>query len=390
MKIAWITEKTLDTSVDHATWTEMTRLLLARGHDVRLYAGFRQRRDPFGLEGSIHSLPSIKRAGLGWLSFGVSMFFLLFWLCFIQRPDVILVHPFGLTSFWPYVWLRRWRLIRSKWVLDIRTLPIAVPGWRGRFEAWEFEKALTLARDCMDGITVITPFMKKQLVDQFRLDPAKVGIWTSGAPETWLEANTEAQEKGRQHRQALGLENAFIVFYHGTMIPNRGLDHLLLAFDEIRSELPDAHLVYLGGGPARAGLEQMTDKLDCRDRVHFFGSVPHSEVRSYVEMADIGAVPLPDRMEWRVSSPIKLMEYLALGKAVILSDIEAHRDVVGERPLAFFHTPGDVGDLAEAIRKAYARRSHLTEWGTGGRQEVAARYTWAIQAGELEAFLEAV
>ena len=390
MKLAWITEKCLDTSVDHATWTEMTRLLAARGHDVRLFAGFRQRRELFGLGDRLRYLPSIKRAGLGWLSVGVSMFFLLFWICFIQRPDVILVHPFAFTSFWFYAWLRRFRLIRSKFVLDIRTLPIALPGWRGRFEAWEFEKALNLARDCMDGITVITPFMKKQLVDQYRLDPSRVGVWTSGAPEAWLETDAESQAQGRRHRQALGLEKAFIVFYHGTMIPNRGLDHLLLAFDEVRSELADAHLIYLGGGPARAGLEQMSDTLDCRSRVHFLGPVPHTVVRSYVAMADIGAVPLPDRMEWRVSSPIKLMEYLALGKPVILSDIEAHRDVVGERPLAFFHTPGDVGNLAEAIRKAHAHRRHLLEWGEEGRNNVAAQYTWTVQAEKLEAFLEAV
>ena len=109
---------------------------------------------------------------------------------------------------------------------------------------------------------------------------------------------------------------------------------------------------------------------------------------AYVALSDVGLLPFPNLMWWRVSSPIKLMEYMAMRKPVIVTDIEAHREVLGEREMAIYVKDNQPESLAEGIMQAYHKRKTLKNPGRQARQLVESRYTWKKQAEKLALFLE--
>ena len=62
----------------------------------------------------------------------------------------------------------------------------------------------------------------------------------------------------------------------------------------------------------------------------FTMQVDYEDVPKYISMSDVAIIPLPDMHYWRSQSPLKLLEYLAMTKTVIISDIPAHRAVIGD------------------------------------------------------------
>ncbi len=388
MKIAWIVEKCLDTSIDHTTWTEMVRQLKALGHDVQLYAGFRERKENFSLGNSIHYLPSIKKPVFGLLSVTVSIFFILFFLNFVKKPDIIILHPSGVKGLWPFILLKKIKLITPRWVLDIRTLPVEVQGFMASFQHWEFKKAIHSAKSVFDGITVITPFMRHVVCHDYDINKKRVGYWTSGAMDSWVEDNTSDDKISNNIREKLGLDNKFVFMYHGAMSPNRGLENIVYAIDKIRHEEPDIHCILLGDGAVRKEFEILIHKTGCTNYFTLINPIPHKDVKEYLECIDAGIIPLPALIEWRVSSPIKLMEYLATGNPVVVTDIEAHRDVLGESAFAYYYQPDKPALMQDALIEIMKSKDNLKAQGLLAAKLIKEHYTWSSQAARLELFLQ--
>jgi glycosyltransferase involved in cell wall biosynthesis len=118
--------------------------------------------------------------------------------------------------------------------------------------------------------------------------------------------------------------------------------------------------------------------------------VSYEEIPSFIAACDLPAIPLPDFIGWRVSSPIKLMEYMAMGKSMVLTDIEAHRHVVGDHAFAFFAPSSKPEDISDAVERAYHSRTELDERGKKGREIALDRYTWEHQARNLLAFVNSL
>ncbi|HEX2829539.1 MAG TPA: glycosyltransferase family 4 protein [Burkholderiales bacterium] len=75
----------------------------------------------------------------------------------------------------------------------------------------------------------------------------------------------------------------------------------------------NARFLVVGDGPARADLEKLAADLGLAERVRFTGVVDRSAVPAYVAAFDIALQPAV--VEY--ASPLKLFEYLALGKAIV-------------------------------------------------------------------------
>jgi glycosyltransferase involved in cell wall biosynthesis len=84
------------------------------------------------------------------------------------------------------------------------------------------------------------------------------------------------------------------------------------------------------------------------------------------------------------------MEYLAMGKSVIVTDIEAHREVLNGLPCGIFIKSHNVEEIARAIERAYRRRHEFRKRGRMGREMVIQRFTWDKQAENLTDFLKAL
>ena len=88
-------------------------------------------------------------------------------------------------------------------------------------------------------------------------------------------------------------------------------------------------------------------------KVIFTGSLPSEKVVEYLDASDILVsphIPMPDGSRF-FGSPTKLFEYMAMGKGIVASRLEQLAEVLEHDRTAWLVTPGDVEELAEAIRR---------------------------------------
>ena len=318
-------------------------------------------------------------------------FLLLFYLpiCFIAfRLNFIIVEPdVSILSFIPLVILSK--LTKTKLILDIRSVPVETFGFLGFMMNFWFTISVMFAKKYFSGITAITELMKAEVSNRFKINQKKIGVWTSGV-STQLFDPSKYNSNEASFKDKLGVSSKFVVFYHGVFSPTRGLKQSIEAIKILKNSYPDIVLYLLGTGPIIPALKTLIqkEKLECNVIIH--DPVDQKEVPRFINMCDVAILPLPNNQFWRSQSPLKLLEYLAMEKVVILTDIPAHKSVIGKEKCGLYITSIEPMTIAEAIKYAYINRAHLRSWAETGRKMMIAKYTWQSVASDLNAFLLSV
>jgi glycosyltransferase involved in cell wall biosynthesis len=301
-----------------------------------------------------------------------------------SNPEFIVTQPtIPIMSFVPLFLISR--IKKLKLILDIRTVTVT-QGFRGFLNNLLLTTSILVAKRLFSGITIITPSMKEELCRKYSLDRARVGVWASGVSPSLFDPNNYARDREKLRRQ-LGLDRKFVVFYHGVFSPDRGLVETIEAMKFLRRSHPEIVLFLLGSGPLYRILRESVEKGNLNANVIIHDSVDYEDVPRYISMCDVGIIPLPNMDYWRFQSPLKLLEYLAMKKVVIASDIPAHRAVIGGEECGIFVDHVSPPKIAESITYAFNNKDRLQDWGKTGRVIIERKYTWQKMADNFENYL---
>ncbi len=118
--------------------------------------------------------------------------------------------------------------------------------------------------------------------------------------------------------------NCSHLVYMGHLRKNQGLELIVTGFKRIAKEVPDARLVFIGGGELESTIKNKVEEEGLLDRVEFKGYIPdHSDVEKLLTKCGIGLAlyePGPDSFT-RYSDPSKPKQYMACGLPVIITDV---------------------------------------------------------------------
>jgi glycosyltransferase involved in cell wall biosynthesis len=301
------------------------------------------------------------------------------------NPDFVILEPdvFILSAF-PGLLVSKIR--KTKVVLDIRSIPVETVGFRGFMQKFWFSVSIAIAKKLFDGITIITPLMKREVCNQFHIDPARVGVWTTGVSDNLFDPDKFASD-GAKLRKQFGLANKFVVFHHGVFSPSRGLQETVEAMNILQVKYPDVVLFLLGAGQATSELKNIVREKNLQSSVFIHDPVEHNEVPKFIAMADVCIVPLPFNAFWRFQCPLKLLEYLSMEKVVIATSLPSHRLIIGEAKCGIYMSSVNITEIAKAIEYAYNNKDKLIEWGKTGKKIIQERYEWGVVAKDLEKYL---
>lgn len=113
-------------------------------------------------------------------------------------------------------------------------------------------------------------------------------------------------------------------------------------------DLPShVHLLVVGDGPALGQLQERADALGVGARVHFAGRTPHHEVAAHMQCFDIAL----QTASVAYASPLKLFEYMGLGRAIVAPDQPNIREVLTHGVDALLFRPEDQASFREAINQ---------------------------------------
>jgi glycosyltransferase involved in cell wall biosynthesis len=173
------------------------------------------------------------------------------------------------------------------------------------------------------------------------------------------------------------------ITYAGSFRSYQGVPLLLDAF-EILQRSGDAFELELVGDPG-----DLAARAAAIPGVILTGHVAHDAVPEILGRADILALPRPDSRAARFGFPGKLAEYLAMGKAIIATDVGDHGRMISDGETGVLVAPGSPAALADGLRRLSdpATRARL---GVAARRLAEEKMSWDEMGRTLGAFLERV
>lgn len=187
---------------------------------------------------------------------------------------------------------------------------------------------------------------------------------------------------------ALKFGKQYLVAYVGTMAGQEGIDLLLDAALHIkRSGRRDIHFTCIGGGPGLAHFQNMVVQNDLADMVNFTGRVPKQQLLETLSTADVCVNPDKPCPMNNISTMIKVMEYMALGKPIVQFTLKEGRFSAGEASLYSDNERG-VPHFAEQIEWLLAHPEERQAMGSYGRKRVVDALAWQHSVDKLLAAYE--
>jgi glycosyltransferase involved in cell wall biosynthesis len=214
------------------------------------------------------------------------------------------------------------------------------------------------------------------------LDPADVFIVRNGPDSKTFKAVPP--------KPALKHNKPFLVGYVGTMSVQEGLDILLdVALYIKNSGRNDVHFTCVGGGPGLAGLQKMVQEKHLGDTVNFTGRIPDEQLLDVLSTADVCVNPdKPCEMN-DISTMIKIMEYMSLGKPIVQFDLKEGRFSAQEASLYADNT-NQVPDFAAKILWLLDNPGERKKMGEFGRKRIEEELAWDYSVKSLLAAYQRV
>jgi glycosyltransferase involved in cell wall biosynthesis len=182
---------------------------------------------------------------------------------------------------------------------------------------------------------------------------------------------------------ALKHGKSYLVGYVGNMGTQDGLDILLNVALHIKSlGRRDIHFTCVGAGSELARLRKMTLEMDLSDMVNFTGRIPDRQMLEILSTADVCVNPDKPCQMNDISTMIKIMEYMALGKPIVQFDSKEGRFSAKQASL-YADTEDSVNDFANKIQWLLGRPGERRRMGEFGRRRVEEELAWKYSVQNL-------
>jgi phosphatidylinositol alpha-1,6-mannosyltransferase len=188
-------------------------------------------------------------------------------------------------------------------------------------------------------------------------------------------------------RAALGLDRAPLVVCVSRLVKRKGQDTLIDALPAIRTQVPGARLLIVGGGPDEERLRERAARLG--DAVVFAGQVPEGDLPRYYAVGDVFAMPCRTRLgglEVEGWGNV-FIEAAACGRPVVVGDSGGARESLVDGETGILVDGKRTEAVADAVATLLADPERATAMGAAGRERVLRDHTWPEIAARLAEWL---
>jgi PEP-CTERM/exosortase A-associated glycosyltransferase len=231
-------------------------------------------------------------------------------------------------------------------------------------ESWALRRA--------DAVTTICDGLRNDIVAR-GVAPAKVTVVPDAVE---LGAPGFDDESVAKLRRSLGLEQAWVLGFVGTLRAYEGLDLLLEALPAILAGIPQARVLLAGGGRYEAELKRRAQGLGIDQQVIFTGRIPHGEISSYYGLIDVLVYPrIPTRLT-EVVTPYGPLRAMAQNRLVAASDVGGHRELIRHGETGVLFKPGDHTALTQAMLELHRHPERAALLRAAARSFVENHRNW--------------
>lgn len=237
--------------------------------------------------------------------------------------------------------------------------------------AWS-ERVICNSSTCVIAVTGVL----RDILVRGGVSPSKVHVLPNGvSPEQFTPLQPDPGL-----RRSLGLEQRRVIGFVGWFRPWHGLEMLIEAFHASGLHDEGVSLLLVGDGPAMPALRESVERYQLGASVVFSGAVRHPQIPGHVALFDCAVQPAANPY----CCPMKIIEYLALGKPVIAPAQPNILELIDDRVEGLLFRPADAASLAAALRELFCSNELLGRLGEGARSAIQRRgYLWSSNASRV-------
>ncbi len=274
------------------------------------------------------------------------------------QPHLIQAGPVQTAAF--LVALSGFRpLVTTSWGSDL-LVDAQRSAWYRRVTRYTMQHSAVLVGDCQPV---------REAAIAHGMNPEMIVTFPWGVDLNHFSPTSRAIEQPLFPTQA---NKPFVVLSTRAWEPIYGVDVLAKGFCMAAQDIPDLRLVMLGNGSLAGRLRGIFEGERMLDRVTFPGQVQQSNLPRYYRSIDLYISA--SRSD---GTSISLLEAMACGRPVLVSDIPGNRAWVEPGVQGWWFKDGNPHSLAEALIEAYNQRPHLSEMGQAARRLAEERADWS-------------
>lgn len=382
----------LGTTGDAIRYRELSKALTDRGNRV-LFIGANHATSIPSSGDDVHAYPInmnfISRlkgptpAGILWqmlwvLFFNLKCFAIAIGILTSKKVDVCLSYS---TLAVPVVYPLT-HLFRLPWIHDVRGLNEVEMRELKVVKGHFLPLLLSLERFACrraDKVLVVSERMKETIIRLRAVGRSNVVVSEDGVDLSLF--NPKLPRGSIRDRYDIPMRAPLILFV-GVLSPREGVDRLIRAMGYIVRKRPEAKLFIVGGGSTvvdiSSQLKELASELGLEKNVVFVGKIRHEEVPPFIIDSDICVAPFTSGF-----SPIKVYEYLACKKPVIVTGGTDIGDLLVERDAGLAVNTAKPDELASVVLNLLGDSREAQTLSKNGLDLVKRNFTWGRIAGRL-------
>ena len=223
-----------------------------------------------------------------------------------------------------------------------------------------------------DEVIVISESLREYLILK-GIAAEKITVLPNGVDSEVLSPLKKSEDLIERYQ----LENSTVLGFVGSITNYEGLELIIDTVEALNNsnEFTERFkLLVVGDGQHRAVLQRKVLDQNLSDDIIFTGKVPFETVKDYYSVIDIAPFPRQDKLVCQLVTPIKTYEAMAMGKRVIVSDVNALKEMVIDQVNGVYFK----ADNQEAFEEAVISVLNNEAIGESAREWVVENRDWKV------------
>jgi len=231
---------------------------------------------------------------------------------------------------------------------------------------WYLKKLVRKVVLQADHIQCDAEFVKKKILSDYKIAEDKITVFPWG-----IDLNLfKPSDKVLCRKQFNFESDKFIVIFNRYLEPVYGVKDLLEGFKLFSKHKTDVLLLILSDGSLRDMVTGFISENELKNKIQVIGRVANSEIPALLNASDVYiSTSLSD------GSSLSLLEAMACGKALILSDVPAIKEWADEQNSLIIPRNNPQG-ISEALEEYYKNRSLIKTHGLNNLKIAPERADW--------------
>jgi PEP-CTERM/exosortase A-associated glycosyltransferase len=174
----------------------------------------------------------------------------------------------------------------------------------------------------------------------------------------------------------LGLGNEFVLGFIGSLYRWEGVAWLVRAVAELRRRGTACKLLIVGDGEEMPAVREAVRELNAGEFVLVLGRVSHDEIERYYSVVDVLVYPRHSIRLTELVTPLKPLEAMALGKAILGSDVGGIRELIESGKTGLLFRADNVEDFCAQVKRLTENEGTRRELGARAREVILREKDW--------------